>query len=95
MATNYLYHLKIYFGEFYIKKKGFGKDDSYCKVIANNEEKKTKIKYNTQQGDFNQNISFIFNKPVKKIKFEMYDHDKLSVDDLIGSYDYNINWNKG
>jgi len=63
-----------------------GSSDPFCKVIANKQSWTTKTIKKNLNPEWNQNTQFVFFEAVKEIKFEVFDWDKGSKHDLIGTY---------
>mmetsp|Transcript_50466 Transcript_50466/g.80369 ORF Transcript_50466/g.80369 Transcript_50466/m.80369 type:complete len:284 (+) Transcript_50466:72-923(+) len=62
-----------------------GSSDPFCKVVANKQSWTTKTIMKNLNPEWNDNTSFVFFDAVESITFEVYDFDKGSKHDLIGT----------
>ncbi|ETO35082.1 hypothetical protein RFI_01990 [Reticulomyxa filosa] len=86
----YLLQINVYRGEKLAAADLNGKSDPYCKIIGNKQFFKTKTIEKTLNPEWNEETQFCFLEPVKDIKFEVWDWDKLTKGDRIGNATLNV-----
>eukprot|EP00483_Globobulimina_turgida_P001253 UN01255 len=61
-----------------------GSSDPYCKIIANKQSWRTKTIQKNTNPTWNEETQFVFFEGVEAIKFEIYDEDSNSKNDMLG-----------